>query len=39
MEVGDSIEDFTLIDDQGTSWTLSEFRGRTVLLVFHRHLM
>ncbi len=39
MEIGDLIDDFTLIDDRGTPWTLSEFRGHTVLLVFHRHLM
>ncbi len=36
---GDPIEDFTLLDDRGEPWTLSEQRGRPTLLIFHRHLM
>lgn len=39
MRIGDLVEDFTLTDDRGGSWTLAEHRGRTVLLIFHRHLM
>jgi len=39
MRVGDPVEDFILVDDRGRRWRLSEFRGHTVLLVFHRHLM
>ncbi len=39
MEIGDQVDDVTLIGDDGRPWTLSTFRGQTVLLVFHRHLM
>lgn len=36
---GDLIEDFTLPDDRGESWTLSEQPSVPTLLIFHRHLM
>ncbi|MCB0994600.1 MAG: redoxin domain-containing protein [Acidimicrobiales bacterium] len=39
MQIGDPVEDFTLSDDTGGRWRLSEHRGRPVLLIFHRHLM
>ncbi|MEZ5330469.1 MAG: hypothetical protein R2991_00110 [Thermoanaerobaculia bacterium] len=39
MRTGDTVDDFTLLDDQSRPWTLREHRGRPVLLVFHRHLM
>lgn len=39
MQIGDPIDDFTLTDDGGQPWTLSEHDGDTVLLIFHRHLM
>ncbi len=38
-EPGELIPDFTRTDDRGQPWTLSEHRGRPVLLIFHRHLM
>ncbi len=39
LRPGDLVEDFTLLDDRARRWTLSDQRGRPVLLVFHRHLM
>ena len=36
---GDRIEDFTLLDDRGQPWTLSQHLGSPTLLIFHRHLM
>jgi peroxiredoxin len=39
MRIGDAVSDFTLPDDAGQAWTLSEHGGSTVLLIFHRHLM
>ncbi len=39
MRPGDTVDDFTLPDDRDQAWTLSECRGRPVLLIFHRHLM
>lgn len=39
MRPGDTVENFTLLDDQARPWTLSQHQGRPVLLVFHRHLM
>lgn len=38
MQIGDPVDDFTLIDDQGQPWALSGHDG-IVLLIFHRHLM
>jgi mycoredoxin-dependent peroxiredoxin len=36
LHVGDQAPDFTLIDQNGKQWTLSEFRGdRNVLVVFY----
>ena len=37
--VGARIDDVTLIDHEGRPWSLADQRGRTLLLVFHRHLM
>ena len=34
-QIGDQAPDFTLTDDQGTPVTLSELRGRNVVLVFY----
>lgn len=39
MRTGDHIDDFSLPDDRGGTWTLSHHRGRPVLVIFHRHLM
>lgn len=36
LEVGELAPDFSVTDPNGRSWTLSEFRGHTVLLVFYR---
>ena len=35
IEVGQEAPDFTLVDDTGERWTLSEHRGRNVVLVFY----
>lgn len=35
MKVGDKAPDFTLPDGDGNSWTLSEQRGKTVVLLFY----
>ncbi|MFN2462826.1 MAG: redoxin domain-containing protein [Candidatus Dormibacteria bacterium] len=35
IEVGQEAPDFSLVDDQGEKWTLSEKRGKKVLLVFY----
>lgn len=37
-EIGEPVDDFTLPDDRGHPWTLSDHLGRVVLLIFHRHL-
>ena len=34
VDVGQEAPDFTLVDDAGEKWTLSEHRGRNVVLVF-----
>lgn len=39
MDLGELVEDFDLPDDGGRRWRLSDHLGRTVLLIFHRHLM
>jgi len=39
VRIGDEVRYFTLADDEGQTWTLSEHGGSTVLLIFHRHLM
>jgi peroxiredoxin len=39
MQTGDLVDDFTLTDDRGAPWQLSEYRGSPVVLIFHRHLM
>jgi peroxiredoxin len=38
MRIGQPVDDFTLEDDRGEAWRLSDHRGSAVLLVFHRHL-
>lgn len=35
VEINSEVPDFTLQDDQGTTRTLSEFRGRPVVLFFY----
>ena len=35
VEVGQEAPDFTLVDDSGEKWTLSEHRGENVVLVFY----
>jgi len=36
--VGIPAIDFDLLDSHGTCHTLGQYRGRWLLLVFHRHL-
>jgi peroxiredoxin len=38
VSVGDLAPDIDLPDWKGDRWRLSEFRGRPVVLIFHRHL-
>ena len=35
MNVGDTVEDFTLPDQDGTPVSLSNFRGKPVVLFFY----
>ena len=35
VEVGQEAPDFTLVDDTGEQWTLSQHRGKNVVLVFY----
>ncbi len=35
MNIGDTAPDFTLKDGDGNNWTLSEHRGRVVVLMFY----
>ncbi len=35
MNVGDAAADFTLKDGDGNDWTLSNYKGRTVVLLFY----
>src|SRR5689334_1318213 len=35
MNIGDAAPDFTLKDGEGKDWTLSDHRGRTVVLMFY----
>ena len=35
MNIGDNAPDFTIKDGSGNDWTLSEHRGRTVVLMFY----
>ncbi len=35
MTVGDTAPDFTLKDGEGNDWTLSDHRGKTVVLLFY----
>lgn len=35
MKVGENAPDFTLKDYSGHDWTLSDFRGKTVVLLFY----
>src|SRR5947199_10819884 len=37
-QTGSEAPDFTLPDHNGEQWRLSAFRGRPVVLIFHRHL-
>lgn len=36
--VGDVVPDVALVDPEGKPWLLSDHRGRTVVLILHRHL-
>jgi len=38
MDVGELLPDVSLFDHEGVPWRFSEHRGRTLLLVLHRHL-
>lgn len=38
LSAGADAPDFLLHTDRGESWRLSEHRGRTLILMFHRHL-
>ena len=35
MNIGDDAPDFTLKDGEGNDWTLSDHRGKTVVLLFY----
>jgi len=35
MNIGDTAPDFTLKDGEGNDWTLSNYKGRTVVLLFY----
>ena len=35
MKVGDPAPDFTLKDGEGSEWSLSNYKGRTVVLLFY----
>ena len=35
MKVGEIAPDFTLKDGEGSDWTLSNYKGRTVVLLFY----
>lgn len=35
MKTGDEAPDFTLKDDEGKDWKLSDHRGKTVVLIFY----
>lgn len=35
MKIGDSAPDFTLEDGEGSEWALSNYKGRTVVLLFY----
>ncbi len=39
MQLGESIDNVTLLDHRGQPWTLAEHAGTPVVLIFHRHLM
>jgi peroxiredoxin len=36
--VGEPAPDITLVTADGDPWRLADRRGRTVVLVFHRHI-
>ena len=38
LTTGQDAPDFTLTSDAGEQWQLAAHRGRTLLLMFHRHL-
>ncbi len=35
MNIGEAAPDFTLKDGEGSEWTLSNYKGRTVVLLFY----
>src|SRR5258705_11918529 len=35
MKIGDTAPDFTLKDGDGNDWTLSDYRGKIVVLLFY----
>ena len=35
MKIGNTAPDFTLKDGEGNDWTLSKYKGRTVVLLFY----
>ncbi len=38
VKVGEDAPDFALAADTDGEWRLSEHRGQTLVLMFHRHL-
>ncbi len=38
LRPGDELGDVELVDERGEAWRAADRRGRTTLLVFHRHL-
>ncbi|MGB5759912.1 MAG: hypothetical protein WBM50_23565 [Acidimicrobiales bacterium] len=36
--IGRPAPDISLIDDSGRPWRLRDRRGRSVVLIFHRHI-
>jgi peroxiredoxin len=39
VDTGDVAPPIVLLDHDGQQWRLADRRGRSVILVFHRHLM
>ena len=36
--LGDVLPDVAIVDAAGVAWRLSDYRGRPIILILHRHL-